>query len=97
MTEIDAGVVYKDDLIELDALDAIKVDQAVDNLVALGPVDLGAEVEDDALLVGSSQIQEIVVVREASVRKLRHVELEIRRQSESCKHDLWQDLEPSEG
>jgi len=81
---------------EPDALEAIKVDQAVDNLVALGLADQGAEVEDDALLVGPCQLQELVVERDASVRKLRHVELEVPGQSERCKHDHWQDVEPSE-
>jgi len=73
------------------------MDQAVDNLEALAHADIFAEVEDDALLMGSSKLQEMVVESNASVRKLRRVELEIRGQTESCKHDLWQDLEPSEG
>jgi len=73
------------------------VDQAVDNLVALGLADLGAEVEDDAILVVPCQLQKLIVESVASVRKLRRVELEVLGQSDSCKHDLWQDLEPSEG
>jgi len=94
---VDVGVVEENDLIENDALDAIKVDQAVYNLVALALVDHGAEVEDDALLVVPCQLQELVVESEVSICKLRRVELEVLGQSDSCKHDLWQDLEPSEG
>jgi len=85
------------DLFENDALDAIKLDQAVDNLEALAQADIFSEVEDDTLLVGSCKLQELVVESAAFVRKLRRVELEVLGQSDSCKHDLWQDLEPSEG
>ena len=72
------------------------MDQAVDNVEALGQGELGAEVEDDALLAVACQLQELLVERDASVRKLSRVELEVIGQSERLKHDLWQEVKPSE-